>query len=307
MKRINSDIHSPDFTEKFLPDFTLSKLEKTFSIAVFERPLRSRHVKKILNSMIINQFFDIVIRVTKRLTGQFEIIDGQHRIEALGLLRDEYGVKKYDLILHIFPEKFARKIYRRINLALPLRMEEHLRALDNGRNPFFVRLRPYFVHYNDGKYPKFEMILNALYYAKNGSPRAVRAMLLDRMFKNITAGDLDMIIVFSRAISKVNPITNPKAHKELYMYATYRNLFRVGYENNFDQVTWENFIKICKSDPVIHEYHNMRTIETVRRIYTYMIKEIGEKMGEDLKRIDRTMGQAKLVLNVNATPFNNYD
>ena len=47
----------------------------------------------------------------------------------------------------------------------------------------------------------------------------------------------------------------------------------------------------------------MRTLEAVRRIYSYMVKQVGEKMGMQLKRIDRTMGQAKLVLNANATPF----
>ena len=307
MTKKRTKIIPPAYTWKIMKDFPLKKLEKTFTIADFERPLRIRHVKKILNSMINNEFFDNVIRVILKRNGQFEIIDGQHRIEALGRLRDEYDVTKYDIVLMIFPEKLSRKIYRRINLGQALRMEEHLRALDNNRHPFFVMLRPYFVHYNDGKYPKFEMILNALYYAKNGSPRAVRAMLLDRMFNNITPGDLQMIIAFSRAMCKIDPIVIPKSHKELYMYSIYRNMFRVGYENNFNQSRWENFISICKTDRVIYELHNIRTVASVRRTYSYMVEQIGQQMGLELKKIERTMGQAKLVLNNNSTPFQHYD
>jgi len=47
------------------------------------------------------------------------------------------------------------------------------------------------------------MILSALSYAKNGSPRAVRPLLLDRMFKSITPDDLKAIISFAIAIDTV--------------------------------------------------------------------------------------------------------
>lgn len=299
-------IKSPEYTWKILNSFPLKKIEKTFTIADFERPLRVRHVHNIVISMVNNEFFNNVLSVFIKRNGQFEIIDGQHRIEALGILRDEYHVINYNLALMIFPERISRRIYRRINLGAPLRMEEHLRALDNGKHPFFTRLRPYFLHYNDGKFPKFEMILSALSYAKNGSPRAVRALLLDRLFNNITSGDLDTIIQFGRAMNSVEPFI-PKKRQPLYLFQIYRNMFRVGYENAFDQKIWEQLITEVKTDKVIQELQKDTKVASVKRIYSYMVGQLADRLHWELKKIERTGSQARLVLNESKGPFNHYD
>lgn len=262
-----------------------------------------RHIKKMTNSMVVNEFYDNTLCVTKKLSGKFDIIDGQHRIEALGKLRDDHAVTHYDLVLHIFPELISRKIYRKLNLGRSLTLGNHLRALDNGKNSFFTRLRHRYVHYNKGKVPKFEQILNALHYAKNGSPRAVNAILLDRMFRSITAGDIDVIIIFSKAIHHVEP----KINQKLYRYGTYRNLFRVGYENNFNISKWQDFISVCNRDKVINELQSGRTIKSIKRTYSYMVDQIGEQMGLELKKIERTPSQTKLVLDSSSAPITLYD
>lgn len=288
-------ITSPSYTLKVLKNFPLRNLEKTFVIANFERILNIRHVKKILGSMATNEFFDNIISVILKRNGQYEVIDGQHRITALGLLRDDFDITKYDLVLMIFQEKDARKIYRHINLGKPLKLQDHLRALDNNKNSFFEVLRPYFVHYNDGKIPKFETILNALVYAKNGSPRAVQPLLLDRMFRSITENDLKVIQTFSRALKKIEPFI-PKQRQKLYMSSVYRNMFRVGYENNFDKTQWEEFITICKTDKISEKLQYIRTMSAVRELYSHMIKNIGKKAGVELQTVERTGGEAKQVL-----------
>jgi len=300
-------IVSPKFTWKIMNNFPLIKLERTFTIADFERRLSKMHVKKIMNSILNNEFHDNIIRVTQKKSGSFEIIDGQHRIEALGNLRDLGDLTHYDLVLMIYAENVARRTYRSINLSKPLKMQDHLRALDNGKNPFFVRLRPYYVHYNDGNKPKFDMILNALHYAKNGSPRAVNALLLDRMFKSITENDIITLIEFSRAMDKTEGFIAKKIQK-LYKYEIYRNLFRIGYENTFDQQLWEQFIRVCRSDKMIPQYLEHTTMKSVKRIYYYMADQIGEQMGWKLKKIDRTNTQSRLVLNQkNNSPLQLYD
>ena len=288
-------ILSPTYIWKSLKNFPLRKLEQIFLIAEFERPLRERHVNKIVEAMAANEFFNNILSVVQK-RNRFEVIDGQHRIAALKELRDNYGVTNYDLVIMIFPEKFARKIYRRINLGKPLKMQDHLRALDNNNHSFFTELRSHFVHYNDGVLPKFSMILSALSYAKNGSPRAVRPLLLDRMFKSITINDLKVIKSFSIAMNKVEPHV-PKRHQILYSHPVYRNIFRVGYENRFDHSSWENFILLCQRDRKIETLHNIRTMEAVREMYGHMIEKIASQMGLQLKRIDRTISEPRLVLN----------
>jgi len=287
-----------------LKNFPLKKLEQTFLTAEFERPLKERHVSKIVEAMIANEFFNNILSMTQK-RNRFEVIDGQHRIAALKQLRDNYAVTHYDLILMIFPDKFARKIYRRINLGYALKMQDHLRALDNNNHPFFTELRPHFVHYNDGILPKYSMILSALSYAKNGSPRAVRPLLLDRMFKSITPDDLKVIKSFSTAMNSIETHV-PKKHQLIYSHTVYRNIFRVGYENRFDNNSWENFITLCKEDKKIETLHNYRTMEAVRKMYGHMIEKIASQMGLQLKRVDRTVSEARLVLTkpvVSASPI----
>jgi len=299
-KKINTQQH---YTVKMLPNFPLKNLERMFSIAVFERPIMLRHVKKMTKSMVDGEFYDNTLQVTKKLSGQFDVIDGQHRIESLGKLRDDHEVTHYDLVLHIYPESMARKIYRKINLGRTLTLGNHLRALDNGKNSFFTRLRHQYVHYNKGTVPKFEQVLNALHYAKNGSPRAVNAILLDRMFRSITTNDIDVIIVFSKALRKVEPKINTK----LYKFGVYRNLFRVGYENNFNVTKWYDFISICNNNKVIDGLQSARTVHSIKRTYSYMVDEIGKQMGLELKKIERTPSQTKLVLDDNHAPITFYD
>jgi len=293
---LNKKIISPQYVLKVLKNFPLRKLEETFHIADFERPVQLRHINKIVEAMAANEFFYNILAVTQKRNGIFEVIDGQHRIGSLIELRENYDVTHYDLLILIFPVRFARIIYRRINLGYPLKMQDHLRALDNNRHPFFTTLRPHFVHYNDGILPKFSMILSALSYAKNGSPRAVRPLLLDRMFKSITKDDLRAIILFSAALAKIEPHL-PKKFQTLYSFAVYRNMFRVGYENRFNQNTWENFVTLCKTDKKIEDLHRERKIEAIRAIYAHMIEKVGGQMGMKLERIDRTGSESRLVLN----------
>jgi len=288
-------VTSPTYTLKILKDFTLKNLENVFIIADFERQISKKHVNKILESMTRNEFFDNIISVVLKRNGLYEVIDGQHRITALGRLRNEHSITKYNLVLMIFQEKYSRKIFRQINLAKPLKMQDHLRALDNGKNLFFEMLRPHFVHYNDGRLPKFEMILNALSYAKNGSPRAVNPYFLERMFKNITEKDLKVIMSFSKAIRKVEPFT-PKQLQKIYTSSVYRNMFRVGYENKFDQGKWEDFIAICKADKTIDKLQDMRTIASIKEMYNHMIKHVGKQVGLKLEKVERTNVETRQVL-----------
>jgi len=300
MQKRRTAITSPLYTLKILNDFPLKNLEKSFVIADFERLLNTAHVNKILESMVRNEFFDNVISVVLKRSGVYEVIDGQHRITALGKLRDDNGITKYNLVLMIFQEKYSRKIYRQINLGKALKMQDHLRALDNGRNLFFEVLRPHFVHYNDGKYPKFEMILNALSYAKNGAPRAVKPYFLERMFKNISEKDLRVIISFSKAMRKIEPFA-PKQRQKIYTSSVYRNMFRVGYENKFDQAKWNDFITICKADKAIEKLQDLRTLSSVKELYAHMIKHVGKQVGLKLEKVERTNVETRQVLKTPTT------
>jgi len=99
----------------------------------------------------------------------------------------------------------------------------------------------------------------------------------------------------------------PKINQKLYRYGTYRNLFRVGYENNFNISKWQDFISVCKKDKVINELQSQRTINSMKRTYSYMVDQVAEQMGLELKKIERTPSQTKLVLDTSSAPITMYD
>ena len=66
----------PQYILKVLKNFPLSKLEETFQIAEFERPIQLRHINKIVEAMAANEFFYNILAVTEKRNDVFEVIDG---------------------------------------------------------------------------------------------------------------------------------------------------------------------------------------------------------------------------------------
>lgn len=96
-------VHPPKPKNHNLDSFPLSELEQTFSYASYERRISKNKVKQICQAIIQNNFYDNVIRASQEDgKRQYDIKDGMHRIEALKLARDVYGVSHYDLILLLY-------------------------------------------------------------------------------------------------------------------------------------------------------------------------------------------------------------
>jgi len=162
----------------YLDEFDLTKLEKTFRPANFERRVSTGKVHKIADAIMQSKFIDNVIRVVSAPSGssvKYEVIDGQHRLEALRYSREYYGLENYDLVVFCYTGGEQREIYRRLNLGKPLTLSDHLKALDTGRVPFFNELKDHCDHYSPIKL-KYATVLNWLHYAKSTSIRLVNVL-----------------------------------------------------------------------------------------------------------------------------------
>lgn len=266
-----------------LVNFDLHKIEETFEYAKFERKISKNKYHKIAQAMMDNKFTDNVLRVCRGTgSAKYEVLDGQHRVEALRYAREFFGLENYDLVLMVYDGVNKREIYRRLNLGKPLTLTDHLKALDNGKNPFFNQLRDYCDHYRQvGKIP-YRTIINCLHYAKSTSIRPVRPLNIDDFLSGITPRDIKIIRQFIPLLHQI--ATNPDSL--FYHYTLLRNFFRVYYEN---KTTDDQMISL--GDVLIHsskvkEMAEKRDTYAMRGIYHYIIDIAGPKVGLRLSKGD---------------------
>lgn len=258
----------PDAKVVNLPIFDLSKIEEYFQYASFERRISKQKVRKIANAMMDNKFTDNVLRVAENSgSAKYEVLDGQHRVEALRYARDEFGLEGYDLVLFVYQEGDKREIYRRLNLGKPLTLTDHLKALDNGKNKFFTLLKSVCDHYTQPGMMRYSTMINCLHYAKSTSIRAIRPLDIDDFISSITEREIEMVKKFIPILQQT--ATNPDSI--FYHYTLLRNYFRVYFENNLSADDMLKLGDVLKRAPKIKELAEKRDNFAMRGIYHYMI------------------------------------
>jgi hypothetical protein len=263
----------PPITWKPLFNYDLSKLKEDFKIADFERTAKPSHIREIVTAILTNRFYDPVIRVVKD-TKPFVVLDAQHRLQALWLAHTQYGLKKYNLMLAIYPEEFARTIYRRLNMGKPLLTRDHSRALDDKKTPFFTELQPWLSHDRTVSKGPYTDMLHALHYAK-GARHTVQVRDLDSVLGGITKHDIEIMKNFCQAIKSHFPVV---FHALVYRAAIYRNIFKIGHENNFNAVQFGSLINAATSNSKIKQVTAGRKHSDLLVAYKIMVDEILPKI-----------------------------
>jgi len=271
----------PEAEIKFLKNFSLDKIEKSFQPAQFERRMSTTKFHRMADAIMENKFVDNVIRVVDG-TGKidYDVVDGQHRIEALRYARDYYGLESYDLVLFIYKGGNQREIYRRLNLGKPLTLGDHLKALDTGRVPFFNELRGLCDHYIKGGNLKYSTALNCLHYAKSTSIRPVRPYAIDDFLQSITPTDIKKVLSFIPVMQQI--ATNPDS--PFYRYTIMRNFFRVYFENKVPDSKMIELGQILLKSTKVTDLADKRDTFAMRGIYHYIIDIAAPKVGLTLAK-----------------------
>ena len=271
----------PEADIKFLKNFSLDKIEKTFQPAQFERRMSTTKFHRMADAIMENKFVDNVIRVVDG-TGKigYDVVDGQHRIEALRYARDYYGLESYDLTLFIYKGGNQREIYRRLNLGKPLTLGDHLKALDTGRVPFFNELRGLCDHYIKGGNLKYSTALNCLHYAKSTSIRPVRPYAIDDFLQSISPTDIKKVLSFIPVMQQI--ATNPDS--PFYRYTIMRNFFRVYFENKVPDSKMIELGQILLKSSKVTDLADKRDTFAMRGIYHYIIDIAAPKVGLTLAK-----------------------
>ncbi len=273
----------PEAKVVFLKEFDLTKIEETFEYAKYERRVSKYKTHKIAQAIVDNKFTDNFLRVVPSSGDvEYEVLDGQHRIEGLRYARDYYGLQNYDLVLCVYNNGNQREIYRRLNLGKPLTLSDHLKALDNGSKSFFNKLRDECDHYTKIGKIKYSTIINCLHYAKSTSIRPVRPLAIDDFITSVTLQDIEKVKRFIPILEQV--ATNPDSL--FYHYTLLRNFFRIYYENKLSTNEMTKLGDVIKRASKIKELAEKRDTFAMRGIYHYIIDISAPKVNISLSKGD---------------------
>lgn len=273
-------LNPPETEYKKYRDFDLKKLEDFFIFSDFARKISVVRVNRIVKSIVANKFHDNEIKVVK-IEKKFGVIDGQHRIEALQILRDKFGLLTYDLVLKISDNNEAREAYRAFNLGRALTLRDHLKPLDDGKTKFFNELRPFCDHYWKFDKPTFSGVLSGLFYAQMKKIRGFNPAWenLDDFVKKMSNEDIEKCLTFTKIIKSLSPTVE----SDYYRIPIYRNLFRVYYENDLSNEDLIKIAQILVNDPFVKEELKLRLEKTTRSIYNFIIDNVAQRVGLTLE------------------------
>lgn len=231
-----------------LDNYDLSRIPKMFVPAAFQRKHSIAHVYRIVESMINNTFYDNTIRCVKLPNKKYEVIDGQHRLQALWILHKQYGIKHYSIVMQYFKGIEAREVFRKINSGRKLTTMDYLKTLDDGTYPFFDEIRDYATHKSSKNYIGYLKLLNALNYQRKGAPKSLPIHALEDILSSIEADDMAHMYRIANAACSV--YVKLKSDR-IFAQATILPLFAIGYTNNYSKTEYTlHFEKIITSDAI---------------------------------------------------------
>jgi len=215
-----------------LNNFDLSKIPKKFVPATFQRKHSIAHVNRIVESIINNTFYDNTIRCVKLKNGQYEVIDGQHRLKALWILHKQYGIKHYNLVMQYFKGDEAREVFRKINSGRRLTTMDYLKTLDDGKYTFFDDVREYATHGQSKVFVSFLKLLNAVNYLHTGVPRPLATHSLEDIIESIEPDELTHMYRLSKVIYEVKyKLKNDR----VFLRSLILPLYKIGHNNNYSE------------------------------------------------------------------------
>jgi hypothetical protein len=238
-------IELPKVKARWAEKYELVDLKKEFSIPDFQRKANATHINGMVDAIRNNKFYNIVICYFVDSKGKKQILDGQQRLEALSICHEKYGLQHYNLMFLIFEEKFARTVFRRLNMGKVLTTRDHSKALDDGSSNFFNELRPWFGHERTPNKATYVELLNALRYQKTQNVATVKIKDLDTTIYAITDEDLKNMKVFSEACRKVSPVV---FGSEIYKPIIYRNCFRISTDEKLKTDQIVKLLVLCKTN-----------------------------------------------------------
>jgi len=267
------NLESPNCAWVVFKDFDLVDIPTIFEPSDYQRVINRRHVYKIMESIVNNTFYDNMIRVVKSGKHKFHVIDGQHRLQALWLLHNQYGVKTYNLTIQIFKAHEQREVYRKINAARALTPANILKTYDEGNFEFFNELSEYCTHNTSVRKPTYYSLLQAVHKHRKPSHKPIQITEFVYLLETVSPDELCHCVRLAR--SQSSAYAQMQSNK-IFQSTLTRLVYVIGFENNWSREEYhkafftllgdEDFVKLIKSGFMNHWVEIKATAERVLNV-----------------------------------------
>lgn len=242
------DVRMPKVEVMGLDNYDLSEIERDFVIPEFQRRWDRDHTNKIVRAIMTNKFYDNIITVYRH-DGKYWLIDGQHRINALKICWAQYHLKRYSIILVIFPKENAHTIFRRNNLGKKLSITEMLNSMKDVNPELFRRLRRYCDSYRNQSKIGFSDLFNAFVFVEGKGGHSGVALLED-MLPRIKSEHIGAMEKVMSVLSQVEPEPN---HNPIYRAPSLRSIYRLTYELSLNERQIGRMVAIIRASKEMTE------------------------------------------------------
>ncbi|MBI5697056.1 MAG: hypothetical protein HZC29_00830 [Thaumarchaeota archaeon] len=250
--------------------FPLKDLKDAFVIPEFERRVDRSHMKRMVEAILNNEFYDTVIRGTRLPNKKVQLIDAQHRLLAFTIAHENHGLQHYDFHLLLYTPEDARKIYRRLNMGKKLVAADITLALDDGGVKFFNELRRLAQHYRNEKGMAFTDVLFAWNYCTTKSAHS-RMELLEQIMRSLDDKNIALLKNWMQAMHDTAGalIGNP-----MYLAPVFRNIARVGYERNYTYNEFVDLVRKLQKAKLPDDIERIKSLDAYNVMYTFITNKI---------------------------------
>lgn len=155
-------------------------------------------------------------------------------------------------------------------MGLPLQLKNHLKAMDDGKTPFFTELAPWLSHHPRPDKPEYVSILQAIAYSR-GLTRAVSINTVDDVISVIKQKEIDVAIKLCSVTKSYNPQI---FGNRLYQAPIYRNAYKAAYVYSLNEQQIQKLIDSMLKDKIIPELAITRNRKDLVRVYEHIKENI---------------------------------
>jgi len=247
---------------------TKVKLED-LDIANFERKVNKKHLNEIKAAIINGDLHDNIITVLKK-GGEYEIIDGQHRANAVKELQEENPSFSYKLTLRVI-ENDALNAYFNINKGKALSANDYTKAIDDGFNnklDFFNYLKNYCSHYGSTKKLRYSMVLSCVNYARSDSfKRSTNKKRFADIITDIEKHELIKVVDF---LNTCFHVLGNDTKQWVYKKSIIANLLRLYFQRFEDIKNLTKLLKKVSKDTWLKLNSKLYNTESFIETYNYI-------------------------------------
>jgi len=262
-----------------LQEFELNRISQSkFIVASFERRIYPRHLNQIRVAIQAGRMHDTIITVIPE-GNRFRILDGQHRFSAMMTLLKTKEFDSIPIYLRIMKkvkgEENGRDVYLALDSGKPLTIRDILKVYDDGKQPFFNKLRMSCNHYGSKENLTFAGVLAAYHYAVSGDPFFTRDHVKDAI-GNMTEDDVHRL---AYVITNMYTVLGRPREQFIYKAICFRNIVKVIWtrpELITKQGKFQSFLKKLATDSFLQTNSTERAIEAYKVVGNYMLGKLGE-------------------------------